>query len=378
MLTEAGCRMRQERLRALLSDLGLDAAVFHDANEIQYFTGRPSPDFVGDIRTQPEIFFIETTGSTLLISDSTERDALVDERVAYQPHLLYTRNPDLLRQTAALLRDCLAGKRLARIGWREEALPQVIGNAITDAVAPDEWLPIDDQIADMERCKDPDEIECLQDAIACNLAAYDAAQLAIAPRVTELVILQSAQLSATLRAGEQVFHSGDYRSGEFGGPARDVALRPDMLYIIDAWTHHHGYWSDLCRTFAIGEPTPLQCEVYGHLKDILLAVPELLKPEVHGSDIWRWMDGRIREHPHLREVGLTHHAGHGVGLRAHEGPDLNRDRDDVIRPGDVVSVEPGAYTPELRAGIRLENTFLITGSGCELLSEYPLSLERQV
>ena len=96
----------------------------------------------------------------------------------------------------------------------------------------------------------------------------------------------------------------------------------------------------------------------------------------NGTAIWTWVDGRIREHPHLREIGLTHHGGHGVGLRAHEGPDLNRDRDDILRPGDVVSVEPGAYTPELRAGIRLENTFLITETGCELLSEYPLSLER--
>jgi Xaa-Pro aminopeptidase len=230
----------------------------------------------------------------------------------------------------------------------------------------------------MERSKDPDEIECLRDAIACNLAAYDAAQLAIAPRVTELVILQSAQLSATLRAGQQVYHSGDYRAGEFGGPARDHALSADVLYIIDAWTQIHGYWSDLCRTFAIGSPTALQTEVYDHLKDILLSVPEQLKPEVHGTDIWRWMDGRIREHPHLRETGLTHHAGHGVGLRAHEGPDLNRDRDDILRAGDVVSVEPGAYSPELRAGIRLENTLLITDTGCELLSEYPLSLVRQV
>jgi Xaa-Pro aminopeptidase len=50
----------------------------------------------------------------------------------------------------------------------------------------------------------------------------------------------------------------------------------------------------------------------------------------------------------------------------------------VLRPGDVVSVEPGAYAPELRPGFRLENMFLITEKGCELLSEYPLSLERQV
>ena len=370
----AGCQLRQERLRALLTSLGLDAAVFYDENEIQYFTGHLIPD----VLAHPAVLFLETDGTSLLISDTVEGEAYVDERLAYEPHLLYTRNQNLLRQSAALLRDWLAGKSYARIGWRTEGLPHLIARVIAETASPDEWVAIDDQIADMERSKDPDELEIMRTAIACNLAAYDAAQLTIAPRVTELVILQTAQLSASLRAGEQVFHSGDYRSGEFGGPARDHALNPDDLYIIDTWTHYNGYWSDLCRTFAIGQPTALQSEVYGHIRDILLEVPEQLKPEVHGTDLWKWIDRRIREHPHLREVGLTHHAGHGVGLRAHEGPDLNRDRDAILRSGDVVSVEPGAYTPELRAGIRLENTFLITETGCELLSEYPLSLERQV
>lgn len=97
---------------------------------------------------------------------------------------------------------------------------------------------------------------------------------------------------------------------------------------------------------------------------------------MHGTEVWKWVDARLREHPVLRERGLVHHAGHGVGLRAHEGPDLNRDRGAELIPGDVVSVEPGAYGEDLRPGFRLENMFLITETGCELLSDYPLSLDR--
>jgi Xaa-Pro aminopeptidase len=134
----------------------------------------------------------------------------------------------------------------------------------------------------------------------------------------------------------------------------------------------------MCRTFAIEKVTPLQREVYAHIAEILVDVEGKLKPGVHGTDIWKWVDGRIREHPLLRDIGLTHHAGHGVGLRSHEGPDLNRDRGSELRPGDVVSVEPGAYMPELRPGFRLENMFLITETGCELLSDYPLSLDRNL
>jgi Xaa-Pro aminopeptidase len=358
----------------LLADRGLDAAVFFDANEIYYFTGFLISDWVA----QPAAFYIETNGLSLLVCHTGDGDAVVDERVLYEPHLLYTRNPDLVRRICTALRRELDGHSARRIGYREEALPLAAANAIAETVHPDEWVPIDDDIIEMERAKDPDEIELIRTSIACTMAAYDAAQLAMAPRVTELVVLQAAERSAILRAGEQVFHSGDYRAGEFGGPARLRPILGDELYIIDAWTEYRSYWSDLCRTFAIDEVSSLQREVYAHIAGILVEVGDQLKPGVHGTDIWQWVDRRLRQHPLLRDIGLPHHAGHGVGLRAHEAPDLNRDRGAELRPGDVVSVEPGSYTPELRPGFRLENMFLITETGCELLSDYPLSLDRNL
>ena len=374
MLARDGCEARQVRLRSLLAGRGLDAAIFFDANEIYYFTGF----LISDWGAQPAAFYYEPDGLSLLVCHTDDGDALAGERILYEPHLLYTRNPDLVRRICAALRSRLAGRSVRRIGYREEALPLAVANAVSESVHPDEWAPIDEDIIDMERAKDPDEIELIRTSIACTLAAYDAAQMAMAPRVTELVVMQAGERSAILRAGEQVFHSGDYRAGEFGGPARDRPISGDELYIIDAWTEYRSYWSDLCRTFAIGEPTPLQREVYAHIAEILVDVEGQLKPGVHGTDIWKWVDGRIRKHPLLRDIGLTHHAGHGVGLRAHEAPDLNRDRGAELRPGDVVSVEPGSYTPELRPGFRLENMFLITETGCELLSEYPLSLDRNL
>jgi Xaa-Pro aminopeptidase len=361
-------------LRALLERRGLDACVLFDRSEIYYFTGFLISDWV----TQPAALYMESGGYSLLVCGTDEGEALVDERVLYEPHVLYTRNLNMVRQIAALVQERLTGRQVSRLGWRAEVLPRVIGLALDAALAPDEWVEIDADIEDMERSKDPDEVECIRTSIACTLAAYDAAQLAIAPRVSELIVLQTAQRSAILRAGEQVFHSGDYRAGEFGGFARAHPISEDDLYIIDAWTEYRSYWADLCRTFAIGTPTPLRREVYAYVASILVDVEGVLKPGVHGTEIWQWVDRRLREHPLFRETGLIHHAGHGVGLRSHEGPDLNRDRGDVLRPGDVVSVEPGAYAPELRPGFRLENMFLITETGCELLSEYPLSLDRQV
>ena len=372
MLTQAGCQIRQSRFRALLEARAVDAALITDPREIYYLTGLLTPDVLPD----PAALIMRADGHAFLISNALDTEAWVDDRVAYVPHIGGTRNPDRQRQIAALVGQRCAGERFARVGWQQEGGDHLLVTAFADATHPDAWAPLDDDIADMERTKDADEIECIRLSIACTMAAYDAAQMTIAPRVSELVVLSAGQRSANLRAGEGVLHSGDYRAGEIGGPARARQIEADDLYIIDAWSHVRGYWSDLSRTFAVTEATPLQREVYSHIADILIEVEGQLGPGLAGTDLWAWVDERIREHPHLREAGLGHHAGHGVGLRAHEGPDLNRERGPELRVGDVVSVEPGSYVPDLRPGFRLENMFLITESGCELLSPYPLSLDR--
>ena len=66
--------------------------------------------------------------------------------------------------------------------------------------------------------------------------------------------------------------------------------------------------------------------------------------------------------------------GHAVGIRPHEMPDLNRDREGIFEVGNVFSCEPGAYNEELNFGIRLENTFYIGEAGIENLSEYPIEI----
>ena len=63
---------------------------------------------------------VRADGHTLLISNALDTDAWVDDRVAYEPHLAGTRNPDRQRQMAALIALVRAGERFARIGWQQE------------------------------------------------------------------------------------------------------------------------------------------------------------------------------------------------------------------------------------------------------------------
>ena len=374
MLTLEGCSDRQKRLRTKLNAEGIDAVVLTDHLEIYYLTGAllcgfPAFHF-------PAFLFFETDGGSWLAAHTEEGEALVDDRITYEWHVMSTMNPDPVRQLDRAVAARLSGaKPVSRIGWQEEGLERLLAETVDARLSPDTWAPVDDLLAEMHKRKDADELALLRKSIQVDLAAYTRAQEVMEPGMNELEVLAAAQQAAMSAAGEVVYHGGDYRAGVIGGTARDRKIEAGELYIIDAQSTFRGYWSDLARTFAVGgQPTDLQMSVYEHLAGILNDVPELVGPGQSATALWNTIDARIREHAHLADSGLIHHGGHGVGLRPHEAPDINRDRDAVFEVGDVFSCEPGAYSDDLRAGIRLENTFAITAAGVETLSEYPLSL----
>jgi Xaa-Pro aminopeptidase len=370
MLTTEGCLQRQKRLREKLVKQNIDAAVITHYLEIYYFTG------VLLNEAHPGFLYLEADGSTWVVAASVVDSECVDDCIVYDWAVGFTANQDLTSQACQKVSDKMrsAGKA-GRIGYQAEFMPKIFADTVESVFGKCEWVALDEALLDLQKRKDPDEIAVIRKAIQADLAAYDAAQRTIAPGVNELEVLAAAREAACLAAGEKVYHDGDYQCGGFGGFARDRKIEAGEIYIIDAWCIYHGYWADLCRAFSVdGNPTDIQQSVYDHIKSFHDQLPDYLQPGKDGSDCWKAIDAHLREHPALADVGLIHHGGHNVGLRAHQLPDLNEERGGTFEVGNVVCVEPGAYIPEMRAGVRLENTYLITEDGLENLSEYPFEI----
>lgn len=369
-LSQTGCLERQDRFRTQLAAQQIDAAVLMDYRDVYYFTGKLLSDIF------PVFMLLETHGPCWVAAHSDDGASCVDEWLVYEWNKMETLNFDLMHQLNGVVKPKLQRvKGIQRLGTQDESVSSLIKNTLDEALQPRESASIDGLLAEVQRRKDPDELEMIRWSVQVNLAVYDATQASLSAGVNELAVLAEGQRAAMLKAGERLFHDGDYQCGERHGPARDREIERGELYIIDAHTCCRGYWSDLARTYVIdSQPTHLQQSLFDHIATVQRSVPSLLKPGARGTEIWRALDEQIREHQALADKGLVHHAGHGIGIRMHEPPDLNRDREGILQVGDVVCVEPGGYTSAAQYGVRIENTFRITESGCENLSEYPVNI----
>ena len=68
-----------------------------------------------------------------------------------------------------------------------------------------------------------------------------------------------------------------------------------------------------------------------------------------------------------------HSLGHGVGLDVHEEPSVSKKSDTVLKPGMLLTIEPGIYL-EGKYGCRIEDMALITEDGARNLTEAPKDL----
>jgi Xaa-Pro aminopeptidase len=73
----------------------------------------------------------------------------------------------------------------------------------------------------------------------------------------------------------------------------------------------------------------------------------------------------------LRKAGLgryfTHSTGHGVGLEIHEAPRVAAGQKELLKPGMVITIEPGVYFPG-EWGVRIEDMVAVREGGCEVLT----------
>jgi len=139
------------------------------------------------------------------------------------------------------------------------------------------------------------------------------------------------------------------------------------------------YWGDMTRTYVVGEPDQTWLRMYDAVKSAQAKALSMLHAGVNGRDVHHAVCqtlydagfGAATEGFQREGVpSMNHGTGHGVGLEIHEPPRVNDFPNDLLE-GDVVTIEPGLYSPE-HGSVRLENAVIITADGYRELTDIDL------
>ena len=247
---------------------------------------------------------------------------------------------------------------VAARGWLMEALPR--GFRVVEAP------PLVEQA---RMIKDPDELQLIREAVATGAKLFDRALEVIRPGVREIEVAAAMEFAAR-QAGadamsfETIIASGA-RSALPHGRASEAQVAVGGFVVCDFGVILHGYCSDRTRTVYVGAANSEARQVYGAVLEAQLAAIEAVGPGVSVGQV----DGAARKV--LRQSGLakyfTHSTGHGVGLEIHEAPRVARGQTERLRPGMVITIEPGVYLPG-QWGVRIEDMVVVTEQGCEVLT----------
>lgn len=358
------CRARQQRLLDVMERLECELVIVAHREHVQWLTG----PYFGPLVTP--LAALDSTGlCTLVAPNEPPPGAAVDRVVTYQAQWMSTLRNDQRQAAAEALAEELSGVRASRwIGVEYSVFgPHLAGGFNAELV------DIEPEIYRLRRFKHPDELACLQKAIDATGAMYARAREIVRPGINELEVFSELQAVATRSLGEPPTAAGnDFACGVPGGPPRDRQAQDGELYILDLGPGYRGYNADNCRAIAVnGQPTDVQQAAWEQIAAVFPIVERKVKPGFRCRELYEEVKAHLDRH---LPRSFTHHLGHGIGLFPHEAPHLNPSWDDTFELGEVFTVEPGLYSEELRGGIRLEQDYLVTANGVELLSDFPLEL----
>ena len=224
--------------------------------------------------------------------------------------------------------------------------------------------------------KDDAEIDAMQKAVHIAQNALQAALSGIQPGITEREL--AAEITVQLlRHGSDshipfapIVASGPNSANPHAFPG-DRRLKIGDLLIIDWGANVGGYFSDLTRTFAIGEPEDEMKMVAQTVHQANTAAQDIAGPGVAAQEI----DQAARKVIEEKGYGqyFIHRTGHGLGLETHEEPYIRDGNPLPLESGMTFTIEPGIYIPG-RGGVRIEDDVVITEQGLHSFSDLPREL----
>jgi Xaa-Pro aminopeptidase len=265
---------------------------------------------------------------------------------------------------------------LKRIGFESYFLPFSLYHFLREKLSSEiELVHLESEIRNLRAVKDDEELSSIRKAIDIASNAFNhilkLAQEGVQERDLAFEMEFSMKRQAAEDLGFDIIIASGKRSAFPHGRAGEKRIEKGDLVLIDFGSRFQGYHSDQTRTVVCGAPSPEQKKIYQTVREAQERAIGKVRPGVP----LRKVDASARDF--IRDSGYDeyfgHGTGHGIGLAVHEDPAVNRENEDLLQEGMVITVEPGIYLPD-RGGVRIEDMVRVTSSGAEVLTYLPKEL----
>lgn len=218
----------------------------------------------------------------------------------------------------------------------------------------------------MRAVKSAAELATMRKAVAATVAGYKAAFKVIRSGVTESAIEQTLEQTYQAHGGTGLPYDSIVGAGINSTILhynRNTAVtKAGDLIVIDSAAEVDGYAADVTRTVPVsGKFTGEQREMYELVLRAQLAAIKAARPGAKMCEV----DAAARDIVEKAGQGdaFIHGIGHQLGLEVHDATP-----DGALKPGMVITIEPGVYFQDRKLGIRIEDDVLITRDGNEVLT----------
>ena len=249
-----------------------------------------------------------------------------------------------------------------------------------------EIMDVKPLITSLRMVKSPYEIAKLHDAISATNLGINKLICELKPGMAEYELADIFEMYGRQHGRRQLAFPTIIANAKNATclhyPAQESTIKEDTLILFDLGYKSDGYSADISRTYPVdglfmGRQKAVYQAVLKTNKDIIAYA----KPGLTIKDLQEKAREILKEE--CVKLGLLkpeedvikyyfHNVSHHLGLDTHDASN----REKPLEPGNVITVEPGLYIPELEIGVRIEDDVLITENGAECLSiEIPKEIE---
>lgn len=352
---------RRNRLRKLFGPTDAEALLVTNFKNVTYLTG-----FTGD-----DSYLLVAKDGETLVTDPRYTTQLAEECPGLK---LRIRAPG--ERMLPVVADAVMRAKVKQLGIEAHSATVGLERSLADALAKTKLLATDGLVEQLRIVKDRDEVK--QTRLACRQAerAFDACRRLIKPEMTELDLAaeleyQARKFGAKALSFPAIVAVGPRAALPHAAPTSQRLDASDFI-LVDWGVNSGLYMSDLTRIIVTGRISPKLRKVYGVVLAAQLAAIEAIRP----GRTCEQVDNVARKIISKAGFGpaFGHGLGHGTGLEIHEAPRLAVGQKTKLRPGMIVTVEPGIYLPGW-GGVRIEDDILVRRTGHEVLSNVPKQLD---